>query len=758
VKPVAVKLGRNDPCPCGSGKKYKKCCGQDESEGAAAGPRIASSQSLKVTPDELRQLVALGQAGQYHDVETQARGLVGRDPSSGFAWKALGISLIVQGKDALQALQTAKELLPDDAEVRNCLGNALQGLGQLDEAVINYRRALQIKPDFAQVHSNLSVALLDLDQADAAVAASRRALQIKPDYAPAHNNLGNALQRLERFDEAAASCRRALQFKPDFAEAHNNLGNSLQSLRQFDEAVASCRRALELKPDFAEAHNNLGNSLQSLGQFDEALVSCRRALQLKPDFAEAHNNLGSVLLCVGQLDEAVASLRQALQLKPDFAKAHNNLGSTLRELERPDEAVVSYRRAVQINPQFALAHANLGVTLRRMGRIDEAEPFCRSALELKPDSPEALMALAGVRAAQGQFAEAEDLYRRAISIEPQSPDAWFGIANGRKMTGSDAAWLAEAQRIAEQHLPPRKEMPIRYAIGKCFDDVENFEQAFNNYQRANELTKQFAAKYDRQHLTQAVDLIIHSYDKEWFSKVRSDASQSVRPVFIVGMPRSGTTLAEQILASHPAVFGAGELPYWNNASWAYESSRRDDGTSERTPGELGNDYLRLLEGLSTDALRVVDKMPGNFLHLGLIHAAFPHARIIHMRRNPIDTCLSIYFQNFTTGHSYANDLENLAHYFSEYRRVMEHWRSTLPADAILDLPYEELVEDQETWSRKMVQFIDLPWDPRCLDFHRASRTVNTASQWQVRQQINKASVARWRNYEKFVGPLLPLLQ
>ena len=224
------------------------------------------------------------------------------------------------------------------------------------------------------------------------------------------------------------------------------------------------------------------------------------------------------------------------------------------------------------------------------------------------------------------------------------------------------------------------------------------------------------------------------------------------------MPRSGTTLAEQILASHPAVFGAGELPYWNNASWAYESSRRDDGTSERTPGELGNDYLRLLEGLSTDALRVVDKMPGNFLHLGLIHAAFPHARIIHMRRNPIDTCLSIYFQNFTTGHSYANDLENLAHYFSEYRRVMEHWRSTLPANAILDLPYEELVEDQETWSRKMVQFIDLPWDPRCLEFHRTGRTVSTASLWQVRQQISKTSVARWRNYEKFVGPLLPLPQ
>jgi tetratricopeptide (TPR) repeat protein len=758
VNPAAVKLGRNDPCPCGSGKKYKKCCGQDESKGTAAGVQIASVPSPTVTPVELSQLVALLSAGKHRELETQSRALTERDAKSGVAWKALGLSLIMQGKDALQALQTARKLLPDDAEICNCLGNALQGLGQLDEAVTNYRRALQIKPDFAQAHSNLSVALLDLDQADAAVTASRRALQIKPDYAQAHNNLGNALHRLDRFDEAAASCRRALQLQPDFAEAHNNLGNSLQSLRRFDEAAASCRRALQLKPDLAEAHNNLGNSLQSLGQFDEAAASCRRALQLKPDLAEAHNNLGSILLSMGRLDEAVASLRQALQLKADFAQAHNNLGTTLREMERPEEAMASYRQAVQTNPQFALAHANLGVTLRRMGRIDEAESFCRRAVELKPDSPEALMALAGVHAAQGRFAEAEDLYKRAISIDPQSPDAWFGIANGRKMTGGDSAWAAEAQRIAEQHLPPRKEMPIRYAIGKYFDDVSNFEQAFENYRRANELTKQFATKYNRHHLTQAVDLIIHSYEKEWVSQIRNDANQSARPVFIVGMPRSGTTLAEQILASHPSVFGAGELPYWNNASWAYESSRHHDGTSQRTPGQLGDDYLHVLEAVSADALRVVDKMPGNFLHLGLIHAALPRARIIHMRRNPIDTCLSIYFQNFTTGHSYANDLEDLAHYFSEYRRVMEHWRSTLPADAILDLPYEELVENQEAWSRKMVQFIDLPWDPRCLAFHRTGRTVSTASLWQVRQQISKTSVARWRNYEKFVGPLLTLLQ
>jgi hypothetical protein len=223
-----------------------------------------------------------------------------------------------------------------------------------------------------------------------------------------------------------------------------------------------------------------------------------------------------------------------------------------------------------------------------------------------------------------------------------------------------------------------------------------------------------------------------------------------RPVFIVGMPRSGTTLAEQILASHPAVFGAGELPFWGIAL----ANSLDDSTTHVS--SLAHDYRRLLETVSTDALRVIDKMPTNFLALGLIHAALPNARIIHMRRNPIDTCLSIYFQDFETAYSYANDLEDLAHCYGEYRRIMSHWRSVLPQNTILEVPYEGLVEHQELWIRRMLEFIDLPWDPACLNFHQSRRTVSTASSWQVRQPLNNCSVERWRHYEPFLGPLLDL--
>ncbi|HEY4974804.1 MAG TPA: sulfotransferase, partial [Steroidobacteraceae bacterium] len=294
------------------------------------------------------------------------------------------------------------------------------------------------------------------------------------------------------------------------------------------------------------------------------------------------------------------------------------------------------------------------------------------------------------------------------------------------------------------------------AMGKYFDDVKDFDNAFLNYQLANELTKRHTPSYDRRQLTQAVDLIVHHFDQQWATRPRLNAATSSRPVFIVGTPRSGTTLAEQILASHPDVFGAGELLFWSTACESFDSTLVSGELRQSAADTRAQDYLRLLEHLSADALRVIDKMPGNFLALGLIHEALPNARIIHMRRNPIDTCLSIYFQDFATVHPYASDLEDLAHYYSEYSRLMRHWRATLPAHRLIEVPYEGLLGDLEGWSRQMLDFIALPWDPRCLEFHRIERPVTTASRWQVRQPLNSASVERWRSYEKFIAPLLGL--
>jgi tetratricopeptide (TPR) repeat protein len=678
VPSARVKPGRNDRCPCGSGKKYKDCCG-----------RIAN-EAATVVPHGIKQLVALMNAGRDTELESKARELLNQHPNVGVLWQLLSVSLSRQGKDDLQALQMATKLLPEDAVAHNNLANALGRLGRLEDAVINYRHALRLNPQFA--------------------------------------------------------------------EAHNNLGHALLDLRQLDAAAASLRRAIELKPCYAEAHDNLGTTLLELGRPNEAVASYHRALEIEAEFTEVHNNLGNALLELGRLDGALASYRRALKINPNFTEAHNNLGNGLRGLGKLQDAETSYRRALEINPNFAEAHCNLGIVLRLQGRTAEAQACCRRALDLKPRSPEAYAVLAEASADQGDFAKAERMFEHAISIAPESPEVWAGIARLRRMTRSDTAWLEQAQRIVERGLPPRREIGLRYAIGKYFDDVQDFEQAFINFRRANELTKPRRPAHDSEQLTRTVDLMARAYDQSWVSRRRPGALESGRPVFVVGMLRSGTSLAEQILASHPAVFGAGELTFWSGALAGYHASALGAAESDAVLPHLAGDYLQLLQRLSSDALRVVDKMPTNFPYLGLIHAALPNARIIHLRRNPADTCLSIYFQHFEATVSYANDLEDLAHYYTQYLRVMAHWRSILPEQVLLEVPYEGLVAHQEAWSRRMLEFIGLPWDPRCLEFHKTNRTVITASKWQVRQALMSSSVERWRNYEKFLGPLRRLME
>jgi predicted O-linked N-acetylglucosamine transferase (SPINDLY family) len=574
--------------------------------------------------------------------------------------------------------------------------------------------------------------------------------------APADMTRLIVLMNAERFEELEIKSREVLAGQANCGVVWQMLGVALTA--RGENALDALQTAARLLPNDAGAHNNLGNALARLGRVDDALASYRQALLLSPNLAEAHNNLARAYLDLGQLDSAVASCGRAVQLKPRYADAHETLGNALLGLGKLEQASASYRQALKIKPNFADAHRNLGLALRLHGHTAEADASCRRALEIDPHSAATFVILADSNADRGQFAEAEALLRQAIAIEPESPEAWAGIVRLRKMTGGDAAWLAQAQRIVQQPLPARKEVQLRYAIGKYFDDVRDFEQAFNNFWRANELTKLHRPKYDGPRLTRIVDRTTHTYDRQWLSSTGINAPDTSRPVFIVGMLRSGTTLAEQILASHPAVFAAGELGFWSGASAAHQAAALDGEAGGAILRTLAADYLRLLQELSPSALRVVDKMPTNFGFLGLIHAALPKARIIHMRRNPLDTCLSIYFQHFESAVSYANDLQDLAHYYSEYVRLMKHWQSTLPREAILDVPYEALVNDQEAWSRKMLEFIGLPWEPRCLDFYQTSRTVITASKWQVRQKITGSSVGRWRHYEKYLGPLQRLLE
>jgi len=560
---------------------------------------------------------------------------------------------------------------------------------------------------------------------------------------------------------ASASRKLLAEYQSDHNERLQKTINALEAMGnagRLAEAEPLARSMTMRFPTHGFGWKALGISLLEQGRSAEGLDALQRAAVLWPHDSAAHNSLGVALTMEGRLTEAEACCRLALQLDPAMADGYNNLGCTLQRQGRLAESEASFRWALEIDSHCVEAYFNLGTTLAELGRSIEAEACYAQALKIKPDYAKAFVARGIAHSREGRFASAEAMFQRALTINREIPTALMGMASVRKMTSDDVAWIGAAERALEREFPPREGSKLHYALGKYYDDVQDFDRAFLNYQRANELSSQLREPYDRKQFTRLVDQICHVYNHTRVQQPSGGASDSTRPVFIVGMPRSGTSLVEQILASHPNAFGAGELNFWP-ATLVNNMPAALGGQFDATLlGTLTQSCLDNLCALSPDARHVIDKMPVNFLNLGLIHAAFPNARILHTTRDPIDTCLSIYFQNFSSSYHFANDLADLTHYYREYQRLMAHWRAVLPADVFLDVPYEALVRDQETWSRKLISFIGLEWDPRCLDFHETERMVSTASQWQVRQKMFDTSIARWRNYEKFVGPLLELVK
>lgn len=783
-----MKTGRNDPCPCGSGKKYKHCCGVP----AAATPApLRPPPAKSAAPSgELALLATLMNQGRFAEAEARSRALLAREPGLGIAWKMLGVARAMLGQDAREALATACRLLPTDPEAHYYRGSALAAAADPAGAEQAFRQAIALRPGFAEAHNELAHALLARGQTDEAIATLRAILGRHPDFVPALGTLATAERLAGRLEAAAAGFRRALALAPGLADAHYNLGATLWDLGQQAEALTCYQTALRYRADYVPALTALAGALATVGRPQEAAACYQRAAELEPGErrhvsalgaalmqAERHGdaaaafrravaldrsdaaalvNLSHALRCAGDLRGAVDNCQAALALQPDLADGWLNLGNALLDLGELPEAEASYRRALELRPADTLSGTALAMLLRRNGRTAEAEVLTEAVLAAAPRTVAALAAMADLKADRGQFGEAERLLREAIEVDPSVPEAWIGIPRFRRMTAADEGWLEGARGLLARGLPVGHEINLRHALGKFHDDRGETELAFESHRRANALRGRYGHPHDRELLRRRVDDILQTFNADWFERTRPDGDPSRRPVFILGMPRSGTTLAEQILAAHPAVQGGGELVYWNIARAAFDPSQARSRELPTIIRGLAAEYLERLAALSADALRVTDKLPGNFMNLGLIHAALPGARVIHLQRDPVDTCLSIFFQGFMTAHSYATDLDDLADYYRQYRRLMAHWRELLPAGTLLEVPYESLVGDPETWSRAMVEHAGLPWDSRCLDFRGVDRPVLTASNWQVRQPIYTSAVGRSARYAHHLGPLLAL--
>ncbi len=487
--------------------------------------------------------------------------------------------------------------------------------------------------------------------------------------------------------------------------------------------------------------------------YKEAAHCFRRLCEHDRGDAEARNHLGAALLHLGQYAEAEAQLRQAIKIRESFADAHSNLGYALRAQGRTAEAEGALRRALKHKPGHVDAQLNLAATLMLTGRWAESKELAERVLRAVPGSVQALQLRAQIARGEGNLPQAEQLFRRASQIDPRTPGAWAGLAGLRRMTSADADWLKQAEDIAAGNLAPLDEADLRYAMGKFCDDVGDYKRAFRNYKRANELQKAAALPYDRDGHARLVNDLKAAYGAAQLAAPAEGASDSELPVLVVGMPRSGTSLVEQIIASHPQARGAGELGFWSAAMQRLEGPIRAGTLDAAQRRRLATEYVKTLESHAPRAARVVDKATFNAEYLGLIHAVLPRARFIYLSRDPIDVCLSCYFNRMPQEMSFSMELADLAHYYREHHRLVEHWRSVLPAGTLLDVPYAALVADQEGWSRRIFEFLGLPWNAQVLEFHQTARMVLTSSYWQVRQPIFKTSVGRWHNYEKFIGPL-----
>lgn len=579
-----------------------------------------------------------------------------------------------------------------------------------------------------------------------------------PELPPAIIDELTALFAAKRYGELEAKAKSLLDAHQDSGWLWQMYGLALSGQSGRD-AIAPLSRAAQLMPYNPLIHTNLGNALARAGRQSEAVERYRRALSLDSARLDAHLNLAHCLFALNKHDEAIASYRQALRLKPGdaeierhLAAAHLGSGNALGIQGQVAGALAHYQAAVRLAPDYAAAHANLGIVLRLAGHHTEARQACLKAVELDPHQAAPFITLADLAAESGDFAAAERHLREAIALEPDMPEAWAGLAYLKRMSTDDSLWLEKVRALASRGLPPPQEVVLRFALGKALDDAGRYDEALTHYQRAKVLSRLLVAPYDPAQVERTVDEFARRYDAATLQRLCAEGSSSHRPVFVVGMVRSGTTLTEQILAAHPQASGAGELSFWNGVATLLHGQLDDEKRLVATLRAAATRYLEMIATLAPTAARVIDKMPGNFMHLGLIHGALPGARIIHMTRDRRDNALSIYFQRFQTQHSYASDLNDIAHFYAQYQRLMAHWSQVLPAAVLLEVPYEGLVNEPERWTRRMLEFIGLEWDPRCLNFERSIDTVRTASNWQVRQGLQRGSIGRWRHYPQLFEP------
>jgi len=565
-----------------------------------------------------------------------------------------------------------------------------------------------------------------------------------------------------RLGDALKWARQAVKYTPNSAEAHSDLGELLRRDGQSEQATKSFETALRLDPACLPASFNLGLVRFSQTRFADAAECFQNAIRCGPDFADGWQMLGKAREQCFHRKDAIAALRQAVILAPKRSDIRCSLGGVLLKADDDAGAEAEFSTALTLDPGSEPALRGLAAALTKTN-VSAALSLLRRAIAQRPADCALYLALGETLYYAGDFAGASRVYREALCLQPGLVLAYVGLAHCRKIGPADAD-LAEAMRVtlATPGLDAESRVKLHFALGKAMDDLGRYEAAMSQYDAGNLLWLQ-SRPWDRRRISLAetrarhsamISGLIERFDAAAIGDMRRSGDPSDRPIFVLGMMRSGTTLVEQILAGSPDVYGAGELAFWTDQIGRLLADPR----GEIDVAALCRDYRAVLDRISASSVRVINKTPHNFFVLGLIHGCFPNAKIIHCIREPIDNCLSIYFTNFSEPYDFAYDKPSIVAFFKDYRRIMDHWRHLVPGDCLLDVAYEELVADPDAVTRKMLSFCRLPWRESCRDFGRAARTIHTASAWQARQPIYRSSAGRWRHYAPWLAEFRPLAE
>lgn len=636
--------------------------------------------------------------------------------------------------------------------------------GRPDLALPMYQQALLMAPDLADVHSLAGLALHELGRSAEGLPCQDNALSLNPHGHNYHLRRGLILQALGRRTEAEGDYKAAASAAPTDPAPWINLAALYNEMGNPQAGVQAARAALDLAPNSDAAWNNYAQAIGKQGDFPAAEAALRRAIAINPNLAEAWHNLADAVRAQGRGAESEPHYQRALSLDPRLKAAWVNLGNYYVQVGRSLEARHAYQQAIAIDPDYPEASINLAGLLTESGEEEEAVALLQGLRAQGKATADHLSALAYALRAQDRVDEAVALLREIGEPSTHTAvEAWAQLALARKELLPEAiGYVQEWLRRHGPAAPHNYRVAMHITLGQLLDRAGRYREAFAAAQTGKALKGERSDPAAEQALATVIE---RTFTAQRLRRPPSGLLDESRPVFIVGMPRSGTTLLEQMLSSHPAIHGAGEVEEMGRivnelrggqaqdaAGWPRRAVELDDASLQA----LALRYVHVAASGAGSALRITDKMPHNFVNLGLITLLFPQSRVIHIRRDPRDTCLSIFFHHFVGHHPYANHLEDLAHHYLFYRRLMAHWRAVLPLP-LLEVSYEDLTAAPEAEARRILDFLELPWDPGVLQFYANRRAALTSSRFQVREPIHRRAAGRWQHYASELAPLSAIL-